>query len=98
MPPDECDNAFVVGLFSLLDTMLGIPLAQALESISLPENVVDALLHNSGPLAPFLTLAKACENADDTAFAQTAGALNLTNQQVNWAHLQALSWAETLTD
>jgi EAL and modified HD-GYP domain-containing signal transduction protein len=45
-----------------------------------------------------LTLAKACENADDTAFAQTAGALNLTNQQVNWAHLQALSWAETLTD
>lgn len=98
LPPDECDNAFVVGLFSLLDTMLGIPLAQALESISLPENVVDALLHNSGPLAPFLTLAKACENADDTAFAQTAGALNLTNQQVNWAHLQALSWAETLTD
>lgn len=98
LPPDDIDNAFVVGVFSLLDTMLGIPMAQALESLSLPENVVDALLHDSGTLAPFLTLAKACENADDTAFAQTSEALNLTNQQVNWAHLQALSWAETLTD
>lgn len=98
LPPDECDNAFVVGLFSLLDTMLGIPLQQALDSISLPDSVVDALLHDSGPLAPFLTLAKACENADDTVFAKTAESLKLTNQQVNWAHLQALSWAETLTD
>ncbi len=98
LPPDECDNAFVVGLFSLLDTMLGIPMAQALESISLPENVVNALLHGTGPLAPFLTLAKACESEDDTTFAQTSDALNLTNQQVNWAHLQALSWAENLTD
>ena len=45
LPPDDIDNAFVVGVFSLLDTMLGIPMAQALESLSLPENVVDALLH-----------------------------------------------------
>ncbi len=98
LSPEECDNAFVVGLFSLLDTMLSIPLAQALESISLPENVVNALLYGTGPLAPFLTLAKACESADDATFASTAESLNLTNQQVNWAHLQALSWAETLTD
>lgn len=98
LPPEECDNAFVVGVFSLLDTMLGIPMAQALESISLPENVVDALLHSTGSLAPFLALAKACESADDAAFALNADALKLTNQQVNWAHLQALSWAETLTD
>jgi EAL and modified HD-GYP domain-containing signal transduction protein len=97
LAPDECDNAFVVGVFSLLDTMLGIPMAQALESISLPENVVDALLYNTGALAPFLALAKACESADDAAFAHNAELLKLTNQQVNWAHLQALSWAETLT-
>lgn len=98
LAPDECDNAFVVGVFSLLDTMLGIPMAQALESISLPENVVDALLYNSGPLAPFLALSKACESADDAAFASLSETLHLTNQQVNWAHLQALSWAETLTE
>ncbi len=98
LQPEECDNAFVVGIFSLLDTMLGIPMTKALESLALPENVVDALLYDTGPLAPFLGLAKACESADDTAFAHISEMLNLNNQQVNWAHLQALSWAETLTD
>lgn len=98
LPPDECDNAFVVGVFSLLDTMLGIPMDKALEGISLPESVTDALLHQCGALAPFLTLAKACEDADDEVFAKTAALLKLNNQQVNWAHLQALTWSETLTD
>ena len=94
---DECDNAFVVGVFSLLDTMLGMPMDKALNSISLPDTVVNALLHGTGVLAPFLELTKACESADDESFARTAEALQLSNQQVNWAHLQALTWAETLT-
>ena len=98
LPPEECDNAFVVGVFSLLDTMLGIPLNKALEAISLPETVVNALLHHTGVLAPFLELTKACESANDEAFARTAESLQLSNQQVNWAHLQALAWAETLAD
>lgn len=96
LPPEDCDNAFVVGVFSLLDTMLGMPLPQALSSISLPEPVVDALLYQRGVLAPFLELTLACESADDEAFARSSQALQLTNQQVNWAHLQALAWAETL--
>jgi c-di-GMP-related signal transduction protein len=98
LPQEECDNAFVTGVFSLLDTMLGIPLDKVLDSISLPESVSHALLHNTGILAPFLELTKACESADDVVFARTAEALQLTNQQVNGAHLQALVWAETLAD
>lgn len=98
LPQEEADNAFVVGIFSLLDTMLGMPLAKALDTILLPDSVTNALLHNTGILAPFLALTKACESADDEAFASNAQALQLTNQQVNWAHLQALVWAETLGD
>jgi c-di-GMP-related signal transduction protein len=98
LPPEECDNAFVVGVFSLLDTLLGIPLDRALASVSLPQPVSDALLHNRGPLAPFLALALACESADDAAFARYAEALQLSDSQINWAHLDALRWAETLTD
>lgn len=94
LPPEECDNAFVVGVFSLLDTMLNMPLEKALESVALPQPVVDALLHNSGVFAPFLALTKACESGDDVAFAHNAQALQLSNRQVNWAHLQALAWAE----
>jgi EAL and modified HD-GYP domain-containing signal transduction protein len=92
--PEDCDNAFVVGIFSLLDTMVGQPLEQVLKTISLPQSVTDALLHGSGPLAPFLKLALACEQVDDVAFAENTIALQLTEHQVNWAHLQALAWAE----
>jgi c-di-GMP-related signal transduction protein len=96
LPPEECDNAFVVGVFSLLDTMLNVPIEKALESVALPQAVTDALLHNTGVFAPFLELTKACESGDEVVFARTAEALHLSNRQVNWAHLQALTWAESL--
>lgn len=97
LPPEDSDNAFVTGVFSLLDRMLGVPLAEALNSISLPEVVVEALLLRTGKLAPFLELTEACESADDEVFAKAANALLLTNQQVNWAHLQALAWTDEIT-
>ena len=96
LPKDECDNAFVTGVFSLLDTMLGVPMDKAIAAITLPQSVTDALLHNKGPLAPLLELTIACEQADDENFARLANALTLSNHQVNWAHLQALAWAETM--
>ena len=97
LPPEECDNAFVVGVFSLIDTMLGMSLERALESVALPEPVLDALLHNQGVFAPFLELAKACESGDDEAFARNAEALHLSNHQINMAHMNALLWAENLS-
>ena len=96
MPREEADNAFVVGVFSLLDSMLGIPMAKALEAVSLPQSVTDALLHRRGVFAPLLVLTEACESADDAVFAETAIALDLSNHQVNWAHLNALSWADEM--
>ena len=96
LPPEECDNAFVVGVFSLLDAMLGVPLDKALESVALPQPVIDALLHKRGVFAPFLELTIACETGNDETFARAANALHLSNRQVNWAHLQALAWAENM--
>ena len=96
LPPEESDHAFVVGVFSLLDVMLGQPMTKALEAVALPQSVVDALVHNKGVFAPFLELTRACESGDEAAFANAANALQLSNHQVNWAHLQALSWADNL--
>jgi EAL and modified HD-GYP domain-containing signal transduction protein len=98
LPAEESDNAFVVGIFSLLDTLLGVPMPAALATLSLPDTVTNALLYGTGPLAPYLALARACESGDDEAFASTTVALGLSSNQVNWAHLQALAWAETLLE
>ncbi|MES2188316.1 MAG: HDOD domain-containing protein [Pseudomonadota bacterium] len=96
MTPDECDNAFVVGVFSLLDAMLGVSIDKALEAVALPQPVLDALLRRTGIYAPFLDLTEACESGDEAAFAKAAGTLQLSNHQVNWAHLNALAWADNL--
>ena len=96
LAPQDCDNAFVTGVFSLLDAMLDMPMARALESLALPQPVADALLRREGMLAPFLALTEACESGDDAAFAEAADQLQLSSHQVNWAHLQALAWAEEL--
>jgi len=96
LPPEECDNAFVVGVFSMLDAMLGMPMDKALATLALPAPVVEALLLHTGPLAPFLDLTIACESSDDEAFAKATTTLGLESNHVNWVHLQALVWAESL--
>ena len=94
--PADGDIAFVVGIFSVLDVMLKMPLQQALSTILLPEGAEDALLHRKGPLAPYLELTLACESSDAAAFARLASELDLTGHQINMAHLMALAWAENM--
>ena len=96
LSPDDCESAFVVGVFSLLDAMLDMPMSEALASFPLPQAVADALLERTGLFAPFLELTEACESGEAEAFAKAADTLHLSNHQINWAHLQALAWAEEL--
>ena len=94
LPPEDCDNAFITGVFSLLDVMLGVPMEHALESLILPADIGEALLDGGGLLSPFLQLAEACEVADGAEIAEHARALQLSNEQINRAHLEALTWTE----
>lgn len=98
LPAEEADQAFVVGIFSMLDVMLSMPLASAVGLLHMPEAVAEALLHRTGVLGDLLTLTEACETSNDEIFDQTATRLGLSSQQINWAHLQALAWADHLSD
>ena len=98
LPVEDCDNAFLAGVFSLLDVMLGVPMEQALENIVLPSDINDALIERTGVLAPFLLLVEACEVADGDEVAELSRSLQLSNEQINRAHLEALSWAEQFVE
>ncbi len=97
MSEDDAEQAFLVGVFSMLDAMLHMPLPEALQLIRLPDTVRDALLHRQGVFGELLRLAEACESGNDVEFDQAASTLNLTSQQINWAHLQALVWCDQIT-
>lgn len=92
----EYDNLFITGAFSMLDLLLGVTMEQAMESMHLPEPIIEALLGRGGLYAPFLDLALACENGDGAALAEQAGMLGLTGDQVNHAQLAALAFADAM--
>lgn len=98
MGEDEADMAFVTGLFSLLDAMLGMPIAQALELIYAPQPVVEALQQQRGTYYQLLRIAQACEPT--SAPAQTANgfahALPLSAEEINQSHLRTLDWCDML--
>ena len=50
----------MVGIFSLLDVMLSIPMESALKLLTVPDAVAAALLRREGVLGDLLTLAEAC--------------------------------------
>ena len=85
---------FVAGLFSLLDALLQMPMAELVERLSLTPELRDALLERSGPFAPTLKVIDAYESACDVreAFSgsDTGGAVvdalpDLYLQSVEWA-------------
>lgn len=91
----EAENLFVVGMFSLLDQLLGIPMQEVLSQLPLPEAVAQALLSREDVYGPFLALVEACEQEDGCA-SDFADALFMTDTRVNQAHLSALAWAQNL--
>ncbi len=96
LEPADRDNLFIVGVFSLLDAMLEMPMEKILDDLALPESITDALLHKQGIYGPFLELAKACEGGDAGNIEKLAFSLQLESENINQAHLSALAWVETL--
>lgn len=92
----ERDNLFITGAFSLLHVLLGTSMQALLDEMHLPSQVTDALLYDQGDFAPFLRLARHCENFDGTGLIKAAGELHLSAEQVNRAQLVALGFADSL--
>jgi EAL and modified HD-GYP domain-containing signal transduction protein len=90
------DNLFIVGVFSLLDAMLEMPMEQVLEKVLLPDAVTDALLTREGIYGPFLQLTEACEGADSSRIELLASTLQLDPEKINDCHIAALAWVENL--
>ncbi|MEO6351609.1 MAG: HDOD domain-containing protein [Oxalobacteraceae bacterium] len=91
----DAENLFVVGMFSLLDRVLGISMDEVLAKIQVSEAISNALLSRTGMYGPFLALAEACElNAN--LVAALALPYRLSAADINHYHLSALAWVKNL--
>ncbi len=84
----DADRAFTVGLFSVADALLDMPLAEVLEALPFDDALTDALLHHAGPEGRLL---KAVVDYEHGRFEDAAGGKDVTG--LSEAYYDAVEWA-----
>jgi EAL and modified HD-GYP domain-containing signal transduction protein len=90
----QCDELFLVGMFSVFDSLLGLSMERVLEKIHLPAAVGDVLARSEGPYAGYLTLTLAVEKGRSELVGKMTRQLGLPLQKVADSSAAALAWAE----
>jgi EAL and modified HD-GYP domain-containing signal transduction protein len=90
---DAQDRAFMAGMFSLLDKLLGIPVADVVKPLNLAEDVVAALTSREGDLGVLLRAIELGEGPPGEALEQALVTAGVSTE--NWARalIQASQWA-----
>lgn len=91
--PIQAENAFMCGLFSLLDTILELPMVDLMKQIAVPQSVSNALCHQEGVLADIVALCSCYERQAWEEADRLVNALGLTNEDVVAAMREATLWA-----
>lgn len=85
----SAETGFMIGLFSVLDALLDLPLEEVLASLPLAEEVTRALLHHEGQLGAVL----GCVLAYERGNWEVACCLDLEPETICGAYLKSLDWA-----
>jgi EAL and modified HD-GYP domain-containing signal transduction protein len=92
---DDTD-LFQVGLLSLMDAILEIPMREVLEGLPLDESVKTVLLENKGPLAPVFDLMLAMEAGIWPRIESLASQLGIEQEFIAKSYWGAMDWAQSV--
>jgi c-di-GMP-related signal transduction protein len=96
---EYCDEAFMAGILSLIDSLIDKPLADIVAELNLGERLTAALLHREGELGTLLRLVESVEHPDLartlTLLRQTGG---LTLSDLTTAEIEAMTWVNQIAD
>jgi len=96
---DYCDEAFMAGILSLIDTLIDKPLADIVGELNLGERLAAALLRREGELGVLLRLVESVEYPDpDATNALLAKSGNLSLSDLTAAEIDAMSWANQVAE
>ena len=88
----QSPELFLMGLFSVLDVILDMPMKDALETIRVSKNISDALVYHKGIFAFPLEFILQYENANWQEVSRLMIVHNIEMQPVYDAYLNALRW------
>jgi c-di-GMP-related signal transduction protein len=92
----EC--AFITGILSLVDQLYETPMEQVVSHFNLDEEVRRALLFQEGELGTLLRLVGFLERTDVVAALPLLDELQIGQEQLLVAQLDAISWTRSLTE
>lgn len=83
---------FLMGLFSVLDVILDLPMEEALKKVQVSEKIKDALVDNKGPFALVLDFIKQYESANWQEVSRLMIVHDIDMQRVYDAYIESLQW------
>ena len=91
------DRAFMVGILSLLDALLGMEMTEIIEKLNIPSEISQALLSRSGRLGQELKLIEANEKGEIVSVKSILTELNFMSlSELTSLELEALGWANRI--
>ena len=87
-------SMFLLGIFSLMEAMLGRPMAEIVTEVALPEAVRSALVGKANGYREFLELVKAIEAGNWSHVSTLCSDLRQDERQLSAAYLEAVDWAQ----
>jgi EAL and modified HD-GYP domain-containing signal transduction protein len=97
IPGLDTEELFIVGLCSVLDTILGRPMAEAISELPLSDEARAALLGEPGPMRSILDAVVAYETGLWEEAIDTAETLGAPEMSLSYAHAGAMSWARQVS-
>ncbi len=94
---DEQDRAFIIGMFSLLDVLLTMPLSLIIEPLKLPQDIVDALMQRRGRLGRLLDVVERAEYGSKPLRHSDLESAGITAEGYCRALIQAYRWASKVS-
>ena len=89
---EQADGAFMVGIVSLLDVLLDIPLEEIVTGLNLSDDLSAALLKREGELGTLLLVAEKLEVADFSSVAGLLDSCGVSLEQLLMVQVEAFSW------
>lgn len=94
--PRDSDAYFMVGLFSMLDSLLSVDLTVAVNSIHVSQEIKDAVLGKENKYTALLHIAKNLEQGDWMEILSTLYKLKVATDLMNEKYMESINWVEEL--
>ena len=96
--PNFSDQAFMVGMLSLADTVMQTPLNEILEEIGIADDLKSAITKHEGTHGLLLQLAKSIEVSDFEVAKNLTTAIGISVKDLLSIQLESIEWAAELSE